>query len=282
MLASNYWHLATAATYLILSQVARAQADVESAGPDQTRIWSLVLEHDEELQAAARQDLAAWRRSSDADGFAARVAALRERVAVESTGVRSAALEVGAEWIGETTLVPTLIVRATRAQAARLAQLPGVIEVVADERRQPALAEATAAHGLPSVHGMALGGTPVEGAGVTIAVLDSGIDLTIPEAGRPHAAFYPEGDPSIAGPGIDGSRILSSEFFGLQGDCSGLPSPGEDETGHGTRVTAIAAGADWNDQPSISDGAAPSANIRSYKVTDCTSSLASTTSMEIA
>jgi len=126
-----------------------------------------------------------------------------------------------------------------------------------------------------------------------IAILDGGIDFmhqgTQPL--RPHKAFYIDGDPTktVSG-GIQGSRIISNP-----GDPNGVytipphfPDPGADpqldddlekvppkaEPNHGTAVTAIAAGAKWNNSEYAHDGQAPRCLILSYNMrhTDGTTS----------
>ena len=82
-------------------------------------------------------------------------------------------------------------------------------------------------------------------------------------SGRPHAAFFPDGDPAqTTGGGIGGSRILSMADLEL---ADGGASP-EDGFGHGTRMSSIAAGAKFNALPDVDDGFAPEARIRSYKI----------------
>jgi subtilisin family serine protease len=124
------------------------------------------------------------------------------------------------------------------------------------------------------------GGIPTKGDGMTIAIVDSGIDANHAGSGRPHAAFYPDGDPTSAtGPGLGGSRLLSavneSVFAPFQ--------PAEDICGHGTRMASIAAGAQFNLLPDVDDGPAPNAFLRAYKISDdSVVCLAATLSMDNA
>ena len=106
----------------------------------------------------------------------------------------------------------------------------------------------------------------VTGKGVSIAVVDTGIDVDHAGSGRPHAAFFEKGKLG-GGPGIKGTRILGA--FGVS-----HINDTDDLDGHGTCVASVAAGWKWN-RSSISDnGHAPDAGIVSYKITFGTSGYA--------
>ena len=153
------------------------------------------------------------------------------------------------------------------AEAADLRDRADVLSVTFDQARGPSgmtpavlpapltLASAIdgAHHNHQSVH---QGGN--EGEGIGVAILDSGIDADHAGSGRPHAAFFPDGDPSnTTGAGLSGSRIIA-----LAGN-----NQGEDDFGHGTRMASFAAGAKYNNLPGVSDGGAPGSELYVYNLT---------------
>ena len=113
-----------------------------------------------------------------------------------------------------------------------------------------------------------------DGDGVTIAVIDTGIDYT-------HAAFggsgdpadYAGNDPDIIEPGTfpTAKVIAGYDFAGTDYDASGtygppIPTPDKDpldEYGHGTHVASIAAGIAAGD---VMTGVAPAAKLIALKV----------------
>ncbi len=152
-------------------------------------------------------------------------------------------------------------VRASAAAATELATLPNVFRVEKDE-----FAKGTDNgkpldhfnHGTELLYSIGLDGTSLNDS--IIAILDSGLDENVAGIGRPHRAFYRDGDPSTTTPGgIGGSRIVLSQQFGVM--------PTDDAHGHGTRVGAIAAGANWG-TPSATDGHAKGALIANYAIGD--------------
>ena len=230
-------------------------------------------------RAEALAELGAWRARGEHDVVRSRLETLRASASARTSVVRAHAEALGAEVLAELWLVPGLAVRGDAAR--ELEDHPLVARVEPAGLRGPNLAQATAAHNLPAVHAMTFGGSPLEGEGVTIAVLDTGMDLDTAGLGRPHASLYADGNPAANGPGIGGSRVLSSASVavGFGPDCA--VDSGEDKNGHGTRMASIAAGADWNTVADIADGAAPGAWLRNYRIADCVTGLASTVAMEI-
>ena len=242
--------------------------------------WLVRLEHDARQRAAALSDLAAWRVQGDRSAFEGRAALLEAEVRRDTVAVEEQLTAMGFEVVQRFRSSPALIVSGVaRADEILLESLPGVLSITREEFRRPALAQAIAAHGIPSIHAQSIGGVPLEGDGVTVAVLDTGIDLNMNGSGRPHAAFYPDGNVGANGPGLAGSRILSAGGFSL--GLVGCPDP-EDTFGHGTRIASIAAGAKWNGLSNSSVGAAPGASIRSYRISDCFTTIASTITMGAA
>lgn len=99
----------------------------------------------------------------------------------------------------------------------------------------------------------------IRGAGVAVAIIDSGVDSDLARTGRPHRAFYVDGDPTNrTGGGIGGSRVLENVQLG--------PLRADDLMNHGTGVAAIAAGEVWSTGPVADAGHAPRARIVSYSI----------------
>ncbi len=160
------------------------------------------------------------------------------------------------------TLLNAVFVRATEEEAARLRGLPGVKRVawVRPVRhhldRAVDLVNATAAWS-------AAGGPQNAGAGVKIAIIDSGIDHT-------HAAFNdsaltaPEGFPKGNGEFTNGKIIVARSYVDQ------LPNPDDtsprDRNGAGTAAAMIAAGVRNSGPAGTITGIAPKAWLGNYKI----------------
>ncbi|QDU67916.1 hypothetical protein [Engelhardtia mirabilis] len=217
------------------------------------------------LVTAALSEMAAWRRAGGGVALRAAVDGRRDQIRALAEPLIARAEELGIEVLGMHVAPPSIVVRGGDASAlAALAEHGLVRRAERDALRAPNLAQATQVHGLKAAHALQLGGLPLEGSDVTIGIVNSGLDIDIAGSGRPHAAFYPDGDPQTASPagGIAGSRVLSAAWFPYQTgpDCPGV-TYADDETGHGTRMGSIAAGAQWNVLPDIADGTAPNASL---------------------
>lgn len=106
------------------------------------------------------------------------------------------------------------------------------------------------------------------GAGSTVAILDTGFDVDMNGTGRPHAVFFPSGDPTqTTGGGLGGSRLLAAIPIGSE-----VP---DFEASHGTRVASIAIGGGWNATPQSDEGHAPDASVVGYSMTTYVSLLGS-------
>src|SRR5262249_41691863 len=127
---------------------------------------------------------------------------------------------------------------------AKLARDPDVLAIDLDIETRAAMAESLALVNGDDVHNLG-----VTGAGVTVAVLDTGAD---------------SGHPDLKG------SIVAEACFSSAGTCPGGGSSktgsgaAKDDNGHGTNVTGIIAGRGHVAPP----GMAPAANIVSIKVLD--------------
>src|SRR6266850_4945668 len=132
--------------------------------------------------------------------------------------------------------LPMVVINATRDQIVRIAALPAVRSVFADRTLSLLDAESRSLIGLDEVAAdPALtrpDGTPLSGAGVTIAVLDTGVDATHPDL--PFGAKV-----------VGNVRLLNALSTGLgfiyPQTVEGLPDT-DLVLGHGTFVASVAAG----------------------------------------
>ncbi len=161
-------------------------------------------------------------------------------------------------------LIPACVIEGPKSAVDLAARYPGVHAVRRDGWRRPAAVDmrpmrvATNRDNHDADDVQAQG---IRGAGVTVAVVDSGLDVDMNGTGRPHAVFFPGGNPANqTGGGIGGSRMLANEQIGqLSAD---------DLINHGTRVAAVAIGARWNQTPQSDDGHAPEARVAGYSLTE--------------
>ena len=197
-------------------------------------------------------------------------------------------------------------VRISRADVAALATLPNVVAVRAIQQHTPGNATSVPYIGVPGGVWEDLGFT---GAGVKIAVIDTGIDYTHANFGGPgtvaafeladenDTALGDAGDAGIFGPGGSSKVKGGKDFAGDDYDASGddgnpVPSPDDDPldcNGHGSHVAGSAAGygvladgttyGDEPDEPydstthtndfNIGPGVAPEAELYALRVFGC-------------
>lgn len=155
-------------------------------------------------------------------------------------------------------------------QLAALRAWPGLHSIQPDATRRPLLvgsdrpledATSAALHNSDAANlRRDARGQRLDGQGLSLGILDSGIDLDHSQASRPHACLFPGGDPNnSSGPGISGSRLMAAHSV-----VSG--SSAEDSTGHGTGVASCAVAANWNQLAGVDDGIAPAGQLVSCNI----------------
>lgn len=201
--------------------------------------------------------------------FAAAVNELTDLSAKRISAARQLALQDNVESGLANMLTPNFTIHApSSALLAKLRKRKDVASVIKDVWLLPAIETAmdAAHHNGVGAHATVHQGLPVTGDGVGIAVLDTGIDLDMHGTGRPHKAFFVNGDPSnMSGGGIGGSRIQAVYGF-TPLTFPPTPTSTEDHDGHGTQVAAVIAGAKWSDGLDVADSVAFDADLYSYKV----------------
>jgi subtilisin family serine protease len=175
-----------------------------------------------------------------------------------------------------------LAVRAEHDEAIRLAQLPGVVAVYADELRELDTDVGPTMIGAPTIWNGDTGiGDSTHGEGIIVGVLDTGINSQHPsfadtdDDGYTHTNPYGSGiyvGWCVANPSFCNAKLIGAYTFHPNG---GSP---EDTNDHGSHTASTAAGnkhvASITVGPNTFDptisGVAPRANIIAYKVCDPT------------
>jgi subtilisin family serine protease len=156
----------------------------------------------------------------------------------------------------------------------RLRQMPEVAEVYPDRRYELDLFSSLQTIGADALwQSPAIGGASNAGAGVKIAVIDSGIKIDNPffnPAGFSYPAGFPKGDTAHTTPKVIAARAyFRPDLPPLPGEET--PQPGPGASSHGTHVAGIAAGV-ANTQATVNGltetiaGVAPRAYLMNYKV----------------
>jgi minor extracellular serine protease Vpr len=158
------------------------------------------------------------------------------------------------------TVANTLTVEIPDADARALASLPGVARVHPVRLARPALDRALPLHQVPQAWA-AIGGSANAGAGIKIAIIDSGI-------AQDHPAFQ---DPSLAMPPgfplANQARDLAwtNNKVIVARNYVAYANP-QDAFGHGTAVAMEAAGVTNSGPLGVITGVAPKAWLGNYKV----------------
>jgi len=167
-----------------------------------------------------------------------------------------------------------LSVRLPRSDAGALqalSRIPGVRAVYEEATFAPTLYASVPAIDAPSLWTQ-LGGSDVAGAGVKIAILDSGIDISHPMFDGDTFTYpnaFPKGDGRYTTPKV----IVARAYFRptdppLPSEAS--PVPGAHGSGHGTHIASIAAGnavtATYHGLSQELSGVAPRAWLMNYRI----------------
>jgi len=227
--------------------------------------YAVVLTDAPALASAFRSDAAALAQ--------ARTAARRSH-----ESVKAALRGKGALVTGEVdTVMNAIFVNADAAQVDQLKALPGVAYVAKMPKFKLELDAAVQLINVPAAWSL-LGGTSNAGAGIKIAVIDTGIDQT-------HAAFqdttltppanFPRCDVPANCAFTNAKVIVARSYVSMLAAGSGaVPAANSrpddltarDHVGHGTAVAMAAAGQTNTGFPDTITGVAPKAFLGSYKV----------------
>lgn len=173
--------------------------------------------------------------------------------------------ELGGRVLEHFWIIDGCVVEVPGSQVDALAGLPHVAGVWEDGLRAPGeFAPIKTSTNMGNHRTDAVQFRGVNGAGVTVAVVDSGLDEQMSSLNRPHRVFFVNGDPNNqTGGGIGGSRMLANVQVGAY--------PADDPIDHGTRVAGVAIGAKWNTRPESDRGHAPEAKVVGYSLVDTAS-----------
>jgi minor extracellular serine protease Vpr len=164
------------------------------------------------------------------------------------------------------TVVNALIVTIPDSRAAELAQIPGAVKIHTVRRVRPLLNYALPMHQVPQAWAMLPLGQDSAGAGIKIAIIDTGIDV--------HHPSFAETLPAVPGfPKVlsaSDTRLTNAKIIVARNYTPLLPDRGDpdadDRNGHGTG-TALAAAGSYSMSPfGPVTGVAPKAYIGNYKV----------------
>ncbi len=214
---------------------------------------------------------------SAARGNVAAMAAARARVRGTHASVKAELRARGVRVTGETdTLLNAIFVAADETQAAALDSVPNVDGVVPMRWIRRNLDHAEQLTNVPAAWSF-LGGMSNAGAGVKIAIIDSGIDNTHP-AFQDSSLTPPAGFPICPQTDVNACAYTNSKIIVARsyvnlfdkGTGAGDSRPDDetprDRVGHGTAVAMAAAGVTNTGPSDTITGVAPKAFLGNYKV----------------
>lgn len=197
----------------------------------------------------------------------------RQRVVESQAGVRAELSRRGLREIGSAeTLVNAVFVSATVEDATALAGIPGVRYVREMRPVRMAMTKANEVVKSPAAWAQ-LGGQSSAGAGVKIAIIDSGIDISHPSM-QDLALTMPAGFPKCSGAECNytNSKVIAARSFvdrlvyAYPNDTRPDDISPRDRSGHGTAAASVAAGAVVDTPLGRMSGVAPRAQLGNYKV----------------
>lgn len=197
----------------------------------------------------------------------------RQRVQASQAGVRAELARRGLREISAAdTLVNAVFVSARAEDVDALAALPGVRYV---REMRPVRMAMTRANDVirATAAWNAIGGQTRAGAGVRIAILDSGIDQTHPALQDPTLSM-PAGFPKCSGADCDftNTKVIAARSFvdrliyAYSDDTRPDDASPRDRVGHGTAAAMAAAGNLVDSPLGRMSGVAPKAYLGNYKV----------------
>lgn len=184
----------------------------------------------------------------------------------EQTATRRAIEQAGGQVLDSVDIVANAIfVRMRASDAAALATLPGVRHVFPVRQFRPVMDHAVVVHKIVDAWNQV--GLANAGAGIKIAIIDTGIENTHPAFQAPALtppAGYPQADNEADRPFTNNKVIVARSYVYLLG-----PDPDQtarDRVGHGTSVAMAAAGMLNAGPLATIRGVAPVALLGNYKV----------------
>ncbi len=198
----------------------------------------------------------------------------RNRIRSEQDAVAARIQDLGGRIIERTdTALNSLIIELPAENATKLAAIPGIKSVHAGRRYRPTLDQANIVHKFPQAYAK-IGGSSNAGAGIKIAMIDTGIDITQPafsDTGFVAPAGFPKTNAASDTMYTNNKVIVARSYVSLLDNTD--PDLGaSDESGHGTSTSDIAAGeaavttASTINSSATLIGGAPGAFLGSYKV----------------
>lgn len=199
-------------------------------------------------------------RAGDAAGAAREVARLEVLAAGAHEDFARRLAQAGGSVEQRYWLIDAWLVTIGAELAAEVARWPGVLAVHEDRARAPGAMPIRTSTNAQNHRTDAVQASGVRGAGVTVAVLDTGFDSDVGGIGRPHRIFFLDGNTSNTGSGgIGGSRMLANVQVGAL--------PADNPITHGTKVAGVAIGGRWG-TGNADHGHAPHAGFAGYAISD--------------
>ena len=174
-----------------------------------------------------------------------------------------------------------IFVRATAAQAAALRNLPEVVGVI-PMRRFHLVDQLTLSNVQQAWNSASIGGAGNAGAGLKVAIIDTGIDQTHPSfqdsslkapAGFPKYDTYPLGATTMSDEAFTSNKIIVARSYVSSINAGTTPADSRpddnsarDLIGHGTAVASVVAGVASSYFSSSLSGVAPKAFLGNYKI----------------
>lgn len=199
----------------------------------------------------------------------------RDKIRAEQDAAISQIQQLGGRVVARTaTTSNTATVDLPEENAAKLSSIPGVKAYHKERKYKVALDQANIVHKFPQAYSQ-VGGSRNAGAGIKIAVIDTGIDITQPafsDTGFTAPAGFPVAGTSSDLKYTNNKVIVARSYVSLLNAPSGTGEPAEfdfsasDEQGHGTITSDCAGGGPTVTTTATFTGGAPGAYLGNYKV----------------